>query len=141
MQLAPSRVLALQALSRSGALRGAIGNPAKSRKIQIEAMSVDPSTATVGYGARDVAKLLACSVQRRVLGQHEASLLRHYHAALVDRLSAEQAAAYTFDVFQDHFDVSVADFVRFMAGWGWWGDVAWANRKTEAVLDRLAAEV
>ena len=88
-----------------------------------------------------MAKLLATSTQRRVLGQHEASLLRHYHAALVDRLSAEQAAAYTFDVFQDHFELSVADFVRFMAGWGFWGEAAWADRKTEAVLDRLAAEV
>ena len=90
-----------------------------------------------GYGARDVAYLLASSIERRVLAQHEASLLRHYHAALVDRLSAEHASAYTFDVFQDHFELGVADFVRFMAGWGYWGDSAWADRTTQAVLDRL----
>lgn len=85
--------------------------------------------------------MLASSIQRQVLGQHEASLLRHYHAALVDRLSAEHAAAYSFDVFQDHFELSVADFVRFMAGWGYWGESAWADRKTKAVVDRLTAEV
>ncbi len=84
-----------------------------------------------------MAYLLASSIQRRVLAQHERSLLRHYHAALVDRLSKEQAASYTVDVFREHFELSVADFVRFMAGWGHWGDSAWADRKTDAVLSRL----
>ena len=104
-------------------------------------ISFGPSLAFTGYGARDVAKLLACSVQRRVLAQHEASLLHHYHSALVERLSAEQAAAYTFNIFMDHFELSVADFVRFMAGWGFWGETAWADRKTEAVLDMLAPDI
>ena len=76
-------------------------------------------------------------MQRRVLGQHESSLLRHYHAALVDRLTPEQAQRYTFGVFEDHFELSVADFVRFMAGWGYWGASTWADEKTTKVLKRL----
>lgn len=90
-----------------------------------------------GYGARDVAYLLTSSVQRGVLGQHESSLLRHYHAALVERLTPEQAGRYTFGVFEEHFELCVADFVRFMAGWGYWGASSWADEKTNKVLERL----
>ena len=84
-----------------------------------------------------MAYLLASSVQRQVLGQHESSLLRHYYAALIDRLSPGQAHRYTFEIFEDHFELSVADFVRFMAGWGYWGASSWADEKTAKVLKRL----
>lgn len=90
-----------------------------------------------GYGARDVAYLLTSSVQRRVLGQHESSLLRYYHTALLQRLSAEQANRYTYEIFEDHFELSVADFVRFMAGWGYWGASSYADEITSRVLKRL----
>ena len=72
-----------------------------------------------------------------MLGKHESSLLRHYHAALVERLNPEQAMQYSFDIFEEHFELSVADFVRFMAGWGYWGASTWADAKTTKVLNRL----
>lgn len=96
-----------------------------------------PVRAGEGYGARDVAYLLTSSVQRRVLGEHESSLLRQYHSALLQRLSSEQANRYTFEIFEDHFELSVADFVRFMAGWGYWGASSWADEKTAKVLKRV----
>ena len=94
-------------------------------------------SAGEGYGARDVAYLLTSSVQRRVLGQHESRLLRHYHAALLERLTSEQGQRYTFEIFEEHFELSVADFVRFMAGWGYWGASSWADEKTRKVLKNL----
>ena len=87
-----------------------------------------------GLGARDVAYLLVSSCDARTLELEEASLLNTYHAAL---LEAGVPPTFTRDMLQDDFDISVADYMRFMDGWGEWGNARWARKRTNVVLDRL----
>jgi hypothetical protein len=97
-----------------------------------------------GLGAKDVAYLLCSSVSAAVVGKYWKELLHHYHAELTSRLRSSisngtstsnniiinrEAAAeeYTIDVLEYHFRLCIADFVRFMNGWGYWGNSSWAN--------------
>ncbi len=93
-----------------------------------------------GFGAKDLAYLLCSSVDEDALeGDGEQQLLQHYHMALLARLAQNNKASssYTFGVLQRHFDLCLVDYVRFMAGWGFWGNVGWAQSRTRQVLDRL----
>ena len=69
--------------------------------------------------------------------QHEEALLRHYHSTLTGALAAADAAAYTWEVALEHFEWSLLDFVRFQAGWGFWGNERWATSKAKAHLKVL----
>lgn len=102
-----------------------------------EAAAYDFQYAGAGLGAKDVAHFLVSSVDARVLERHEDELLGAYHAELAGLLPPGRAAAYPAEALRDDFDVAVADYVRFMAGWGYWGNVAWAERRARRVLDRL----
>lgn len=94
---------------------------------------------------RDVAYLCVSSLDEDVLQQQEQQLLQHYHGELLQQLHAagkERAAeVYTYDVMLSHFDLCVVDYVRFMAGWGMWGNVQWAKQRTQQVLRQLPAVV
>jgi hypothetical protein len=69
--------------------------------------------------------------------ESEGELLRHYHAELAGRLGS-RLGGYSLDVLQRHFDIAVADLVRFLAGWGLWGsNVQWAEHRTRRVLAHL----
>lgn len=68
----------------------------------------------------------------------EAELLQHYYQELSARLGPERLGGYTLDLLQRHFDVALADLVRFLAGWGLWGsNVQWAVQRTRHVLANL----
>eukprot|EP00775_Hariotina_reticulata_P008899 gene8899-9076_t len=51
------------------------------------------------------------------------------------------AKLYTYEVMVAHFDLCVVDYVRFMAGWGMWGNVKWAKQRTQQALRQLPAVV
>lgn len=91
-----------------------------------------------GLGAKDVAYLLCSSVSGAVVGKYWEELLDHYHAELISRLRSstnnnirEAAEEYTIDVLKYHFRLCTADFVRFMNGWGYWGNSSWASSIAE----------
>ncbi|CAK4628834.1 hypothetical protein LEN26_011386 [Aphanomyces euteiches] len=92
-----------------------------------------------GLGARDVAYLLCSSASRSEVGAAADTNLRHYFetflAVLADQ--GKNSHGYTFEQFQAHFDWCLLDYVRFMAGWGYWGNYDWAISRTEALLDTL----
>ena len=73
-----------------------------------------------GVGARDVAYLLSSAGSA---GDDEEGLLSLYLAALLAALARRgtDPAGYDAAVLRSHYDLACADFVRFMAGWGWWG--------------------
>lgn len=87
-----------------------------------------------GLGARDVAYLLVSSCDARTLDRDETSLLDTYYDAL---LRSGVSPSFTRQALQDDFDVAVADYQRFMDGWGDWGNARWARTRTQEVLDRL----
>jgi hypothetical protein len=94
-----------------------------------------------GDGMRDVAYLLCSSVQRAVLDRCEAELLSHYHAELVVQLDPPAAEQYTLEVALQRFELALLDYVRWMAGWGFWGSAGWAQRKARKTLATLRLPV
>lgn len=74
-----------------------------------------------GVGAQDVAYLLSSAGTSN--DADEDAALEFYFNALLAALHAEGAdpAGYDAHVLRSHYDLAAADFVRFMAGWGWWG--------------------
>lgn len=90
-----------------------------------------------GYGVKDVVYLLGSSVQGRVVEAGEAALLEHYHKALTSRLPAAAAEAYTSEVMLLHWKYALLDYMRFMAGWGCWGNASWVARRAREYLAEL----
>lgn len=85
-------------------------------------------------GMKDVAYFFTSAVSQKTLELHEEELLTHYHTTLTQQLTQQQAAEYTFEVAVDHFELCLLDFVRFMAGWGWWGADDWATTKARKYM-------
>ena len=90
-----------------------------------------------GVGARDVAYLLSSAGGA---GDNEEGLLSFYLDALLAALARRGAdpAGYDAGVLRAHYDLACADFVRFMAGWGWWGG---GSDRAAATARRVAREV
>lgn len=90
-----------------------------------------------GDGMKDVAYMFCSALESRVLGKHEDELLEHYRSELLSRLPPSVAEEYTMAVMKERLNLAVCDFVRFMAGWGWWGNVSWASQKCKNYLRTL----
>lgn len=93
-----------------------------------------------GYGdpMKDVVYALSSSTASATVGRHEEELLRHYHTQLTTRLTHEQAEAYSLEYMKERLELAAADYYRFMAGWGFWGNSSWTKAKTDAYLRRAA---
>lgn len=90
-----------------------------------------------GYGVKDVVYLLVSSVDARVLQKEEQSLLVYYYEYLVKELKPEQRTAYTLDIMKQHYQLALLDYVRFMAGWGFWGNSSWAKKEAKKYLNEV----
>ena len=93
-----------------------------------------------GLGAKDIAYLFCAGLSSRYLPSHEEELLGHYHAELMGLLRPRGLGDnYTVDVLREHFGFALLDFVRFMDGWGYWGNNRWAAEKVEHMLKSSVA--
>jgi aminoglycoside phosphotransferase (APT) family kinase protein len=108
----------------------------KDAKGNLAAAAYDFQYTGGGDGMKDIAYLITSSVQQRLLPDKEEELLRYYYERLKLRLSSSQVEVYTWEVAQERYSLAVADFVRFMAGWGWWGATGYAEKKTRAFIQR-----
>ena len=70
-----------------------------------------------------------------MLGSREDDLVAAYHAALCADIPAD--AAYPMQALRDDLELAVADYARFMAGWGFWGNASWAEATAARCLHRL----
>ena len=91
-----------------------------------------------GSGMKDVAYVFTSSLAPGIAEEHVDELLEYYHTELTNRLPPQAAEEYTQDVMRRHFDLAVADFVRFMAGWGAWGNTRWAEKITRNVVSNVS---
>lgn len=98
-------------------------------------------------GAVDVAYLLATSVNPEVLDFEQRSLLQVYYDGLKSQLNhrvirgdLKQSIVdkYSFSIFKKHFELAILDWVRFMDGWGMWGNVQWATDQAQEALKELS---
>lgn len=94
-----------------------------------------------GSPAKDLAYLFCTTsiVQIRTR-QQERAALEFYWQQLTQRLQAtslHDQAPPTLAELSDSLDLAYCDFVRFMAGWGYWGSSSTVIGRVKEVLDRL----
>lgn len=97
-----------------------------------------------GLGVRDVAYMFASSVDdSNLLGSKVADcdLLQYYHDKLLQELKrhgkATAADNYSFEVMFAQYELCLVDYLRFMAGWGMWGNVRYVRERCKHILPRL----
>lgn len=98
----------------------------------------------VGFGAQDVAYFVATSVRGRILAEDgaEEALLRIYYEEVMAALTRRGVVevGYTWEVFVEQWEWALVDWMRFMAGWGCWGNAVWVERRVKAICKRWAEE-
>ncbi|KAJ3530385.1 hypothetical protein NM688_g7717 [Phlebia brevispora] len=91
----------------------------------------------LGLPTLDLVYFFGTSVESSLLSPStEKELLQAYHASLSRYLSTPDRAAYTFDVFWHHWELAIVDWYRFMAGWGFWGNDSWVERRAREVVSK-----
>jgi hypothetical protein len=94
-------------------------------------VGINPPTHVLVY-------FLGTSVSSSLLAPAgEQQLLDYYYQELARLLPAE--STYSRAVFDAHWELSIVDWVRFMAGWGYWGNDRWAIRRAREVTQRWEA--
>lgn len=97
----------------------------------------------VGLGVQDLAYFLGTSVDVRLLeGGGEEALLRGYYDELVAALgrAGKGVGGYTWEVLVRQWEWALVDWMRFMAGWGCWGNSRWVEGRARRICERWARE-
>ncbi|KZM24565.1 uncharacterized protein EKO05_0008573 [Ascochyta rabiei] len=96
----------------------------------------------LGLGACDLAKLFTCSVplSMLVIDEHvpralemqdgEKQLLERYWKKLKDTSKKE----YAWEIFVQHWEIALVDWLRFQASWGFWGNTEWLEARVRSIL-------
>lgn len=95
----------------------------------------------LGFGVQDLAYFIGTSVDRRQL-QNEEELLRFYYDELMAALGRKgvEENEYTWEVMMEQWEWALVDWMRFMAGWGCWGNSRWVEIKVEKICGRWDKE-
>lgn len=96
----------------------------------------------LGLGVCDLAKLFTCSVPLDLLvideniphslnmQEDEERLLRRYWA----KLRETSGKQYKWEVFVQHWEIALVDWLRFQASWGFWGNTEWLEARVRSIL-------
>lgn len=96
----------------------------------------------LGLGVCDLAKLFTCSVPLNMLAvdehvphslgmqEGEEQLLRRYW----NRLQETSKKEYKWEVFVQHWEIALVDWLRFQASWGFWGNTEWLEARVRNIL-------
>lgn len=98
-----------------------------------------------GLGAQDIVYFIGTSIDGSILRKKPGAeeLLQYYHSELQQALNARglsaEADSFTLQVLKEQFDVALVDWMRFMAGWGRWGNASWVETNVRRILSRWTA--
>lgn len=96
----------------------------------------------LGLGVCDLAKLFTCSVPLGMLlveedvphilkmQEGEEQLLKRYWKNLREAGKKE----YEWEVFVQHWETALVDWLRFQASWGFWGNTEWLEARVRSIL-------
>lgn len=96
----------------------------------------------LGLGVCDLAKLFTCSVPLSMLvadnnvphilkmQDGERQLLQRYWLGLRHTSDKE----YDWEVFVQHWEIALVDWLRFQASWGFWGNTEWLEARVRSIL-------
>ena len=113
-----------------------------------ECIGIDFQYVGGGYGARDLAMLMVCAVDLKTDNlacgiDMETEVLQLYYDELLSVLRevgavvVETQATYTMSHLRGQYELALMDLVRFMAGWGMWGNCEYACRRVESLIRTL----
>ena len=114
-----------------------------------ECAVVDFQYVGAGYGARDLVMMFVSSFdmprQYAAMLQAESKMLHVFHTKLTDYIDQFSAKGlipaptqmYTLEQLTKHYELSLLDYVRFMAGWGMWGNTEYAEQRAMELLQRI----
>jgi len=118
-----------------------------------ECAVVDFQYVGAGYGVRDLVMMFVSSFdmprQYTAMLQAESEMLRVYHIKLseyisqfsVNGLIPAPSQMYSLEQLTKHYELSLLDYVRFMAGWGMWGNTEYAEQRAMDLLKKIDAGV
>ena len=98
----------------------------------------------LGLGVCDLAKLFTCSVPLEMLvgnkrvganaqlpmQKPEEDLLRRY----LKQVEETSGREYKWDIFLQHWENALVDWLRFQASWGFWGNTRWLEARVRSIL-------
>ena len=96
----------------------------------------------LGLGVCDLAKLFTCSVplnmlvadqsvpQELAMQNGEKELLERYWGIL----KKESGKEYQWEIFVNHWETALVDWLRFQASWGFWGNTEWLEARVRSIL-------
>ncbi|RVD87416.1 uncharacterized protein DFL_001652 [Arthrobotrys flagrans] len=96
--------------------------------------------------AVDLVYFIGTTVDRTLLKDLD-NLLSIYYTHLQrayetthDGNKLEEETGYSYGVLKEQWDVAVVDWMRFMAGWGVWGNWRWVREQAEAAVNKWESE-
>ena len=96
----------------------------------------------LGLGVCDLAKLFTCSVPLSMLVEDgyvedvltmqagEKKLLQRYW----EKVKIDSGKEYEWDLFAQHWEIALVDWLRFQASWGFWGNTEWLEARVRSIL-------
>ena len=93
----------------------------------------------LGLPTLDLVYFLGTSVHPALLTPStEKELLQAYYGAFVEAVPSMSRSheSYTFEIFWRHWELSIVDWYRSMAGWGLWGNDAWVTSRAREIVER-----
>lgn len=109
---------------------------------------VDFQYVGLGLGVCDLAKLFTCSVPLSMLVEGsgvihsredldmqpcEKKLLQHY-VSTIERTSGKE---YPWEIFVQHWEAALVDWLRFQASWGFWGNTQWLEARVRHIVKHI----
>jgi hypothetical protein len=86
---------------------------------------------------KDVAYMLCCAASEGCSQAASEKHLERYHSLLSEDLAARGEAPPELESLRAALSLAFADLCRWMAGWGYWGDVSELQAQVREVLERL----
>lgn len=96
----------------------------------------------LGLGVCDLAKLFTCSVPLSMLVVDEdvphVSKMQDGEKRLLERywkkLKETSKKEYDWEIFVQHWEVALIDWLRFQASWGFWGNTEWLEARVRSIV-------
>lgn len=97
----------------------------------------------LGLSTLDLVYFLGTSVESKLLKSlaDEREMLQEYFHRFqeVAARTLTDGPEYTFDKFWTHWELAIVDWCRFMAGWGFWGNDRWVERRAKGIVESWGA--
>ncbi|GJE96415.1 hypothetical protein PsYK624_126120 [Phanerochaete sordida] len=115
------------------------GKAQSSADIPLRCALYDLQYVGLGLPTLDLVYFLGTSVESKLLRSlaEERELLQEYFAAFQEAAAQAPTSGpeYTFEKFWTHWELAIVDWYRFMAGWGFWGNDRWIERRAKAIVE------